>query len=97
MPAIPKKKQIQKQKQKPNFIFGFQINFDAHLKAISEMTEVGETAERVETLIEETKRFQKICDVDIEKAEDVVSIGMSQSQFKIVERQTVKLRSFNFV
>lgn len=54
----------------------FQINFDAHLNTISNMTEIGETAERVEALIKETKRFQQECDMDIERAEEVVSIGM---------------------
>lgn len=41
------------------------------------MTEIGETAERVEALIKETKRFRKECDVDIERAEEVVAIGTS--------------------
>lgn len=52
-----------------------QINFDSHLKIVSEMTEIGETVERVDALIIETKRFQKLCDVDIERAEEVVAIG----------------------
>ncbi|XP_031630381.1 guanine nucleotide exchange factor DBS isoform X3 [Contarinia nasturtii] len=52
-----------------------QINFDSHLKIVSEMTEIGETVERVDTLIKDTKRFQKLCDVDIERAEEVVAIG----------------------
>lgn len=39
------------------------------------MTEIGETVERVDVLIKETKRFQKLCDVDIERAEEVVAIG----------------------
>lgn len=52
-----------------------QINFDSHLKIVSEMTEIGETVERVDALIKETKRFQKLCDVDIERAEEVVAIG----------------------
>lgn len=52
-----------------------QINFDSHLKIVSEMTEIGETVERVDALLKETKRFQKLCDVDIERAEEVVEIG----------------------
>lgn len=52
-----------------------QINFDSHLKVVSEMTEIGETVERVDALLKETKRFQKLCDVDIERAEEVVEIG----------------------
>lgn len=39
------------------------------------MTEIGETVTRVETLIRETKVFQKICDSDIERAEEVVATG----------------------
>lgn len=39
------------------------------------MTEIGETVERVDVLLKETKRFQKLCDVDIERAEEVVAIG----------------------
>lgn len=40
------------------------------------MTEIGETVDRVDSLIKDTKRFQKLCDIDIERAEEVVSIGM---------------------
>lgn len=52
-----------------------QINFDSHLKIVAEMTEIGETVERVDALIKDTKRFQKMCDVDIERAEEVIAIG----------------------
>lgn len=52
-----------------------QINFDSHLKTVSEMTEIGETVQRVDALILETKKFQKICDADIERADEVVAIG----------------------
>ncbi|XP_055311339.1 guanine nucleotide exchange factor DBS isoform X6 [Sitodiplosis mosellana] len=52
-----------------------QINFDSHLQIVSEMTEIGETVDRVDAIIEDTKRFQKLCDIDIERAEEVVSIG----------------------
>lgn len=45
------------------------------MKVVSEMTEIGETVERVDALLKETKRFQKLCDVDIERAEEVVEIG----------------------
>lgn len=67
-----------------------QINFDSHLKIVSEMTEIGETVERVDALLKETKRFQKLCDVDIERAEEVVAIGELFFIFK-------KARSFIFV
>lgn len=60
----------------------FQINFDSHLKFVSEMTEIGETVERVDAIIKDTKRFQTLCDVDIERAEEVVAIG----KFKMTNR-----------
>lgn len=41
------------------------------------MTEIGETVQRVDTLIWETKTFQKLCDADIERAEEVVATGES--------------------
>ncbi|XP_023310608.1 guanine nucleotide exchange factor DBS isoform X2 [Anoplophora glabripennis] len=52
-----------------------QVNFDSYLKTVSEMTEVGETVNRVDTLIKETNTFQKLCNVDIERAEEVISSG----------------------
>lgn len=54
-----------------------QTSFDAHLKTVSEMTEIGETVQRVDALIWETKTFQKICGTDIERAEEVVATGES--------------------
>lgn len=45
------------------------------MKIVAEMTEIGETVERVDALIKDTKRFQKMCDVDIERAEEVIAIG----------------------
>lgn len=41
----------------------FQSNFDCHLKTVCEMTEVGETVARVDTLIREGTAFQKLCTV----------------------------------
>lgn len=41
------------------------------------MTEIGETVKRVDALIWETKTFQKLCDADIERAEEVVATGES--------------------
>jgi hypothetical protein len=41
----------------------FQGNFDSHLKTVCEMTEVGETVARVDTLIKEAAAFQKLCTV----------------------------------
>lgn len=42
------------------------------------MTEIGETVERVDALLKDTKRFQKMCDIDIERAEEVIAIGTSE-------------------
>ena len=39
------------------------------------MTEIGETVVRVDALIKELKLFHKICHTDIERAEEVISIG----------------------
>lgn len=39
------------------------------------MTEIGETVLRVDALIRETKVFQKICQSDIDRAEEVISTG----------------------
>ncbi|XP_065166036.1 guanine nucleotide exchange factor DBS-like isoform X2 [Atheta coriaria] len=52
-----------------------QINFDSHMKTVSEMCEIGETVTRVETLLKETQSFQKLCSVDIERAEEVIASG----------------------
>lgn len=59
-----------------------QINFDSHLKIVSEMTEVGETVQRVDTLIRETTTFQKLCMVDVERAEEVISSGQQLLNIK---------------
>lgn len=39
------------------------------------MTEIGESVDRVDTLLKETKVFHSLCASDIERAEDVLSIG----------------------
>lgn len=39
------------------------------------MTEIGETVQRVDALIWETKAFQKMCEADIERAKEVISTG----------------------
>ncbi|XP_075216691.1 guanine nucleotide exchange factor DBS-like isoform X2 [Lycorma delicatula] len=54
-----------------------QGNLDVHLKTVSELTEVGETVERVDTLISELSAFQKICLNEIEHAEELVSRGQT--------------------
>ncbi|XP_061393658.1 guanine nucleotide exchange factor DBS-like, partial [Musca vetustissima] len=52
-----------------------QICFDTHMNKISEMTEIGESVERVDSLIDETKEFQNQCSADIEKASEVIAAG----------------------
>lgn len=39
------------------------------------MTEIGETVARMDQLLQETKDFKQLCCVDIERAEQVISIG----------------------
>lgn len=58
-----------------NISYILQTNFDSHLKKVSEMTEIGETVSRVDQLIRETKAFNKICQSDVERAEEVISTG----------------------
>lgn len=41
------------------------------------MTEIGDSVDRVDALIKETKTFHGLCESDIERAEEVLSIGMS--------------------
>ncbi|XP_055535953.1 guanine nucleotide exchange factor DBS isoform X3 [Wyeomyia smithii] len=52
-----------------------QANFDRHLKTVSDMTEIGETVERMDQLIRETKEFQQSCAVDVDRANQVISTG----------------------
>ncbi|XP_075168526.1 guanine nucleotide exchange factor DBS isoform X6 [Haematobia irritans] len=52
-----------------------QICFDTHMSSISEMTEIGESVIRVDSLIEETKEFQSQCTLDIDKAAEVIAAG----------------------
>ncbi|XP_065084454.1 guanine nucleotide exchange factor DBS isoform X3 [Ochlerotatus camptorhynchus] len=52
-----------------------QANFDRHLTAVSDMTEIGETVDRMDQLIKETKEFQLSCAVDVERADQVIATG----------------------
>lgn len=49
--------------------------FDVHLKTVADMTEIGESVERVCTLIQETEQFRDLIRVDVEHAEEVVHAG----------------------
>ncbi|XP_038122208.1 guanine nucleotide exchange factor DBS isoform X4 [Culex quinquefasciatus] len=52
-----------------------QGNFDRHLSAVSDMTEIGETVERMDQLIRMTKEFQQSAAVDVERADQVIAVG----------------------
>lgn len=53
----------------------FQNIFDVHLKAVADMTEIGESVERVCTLIQETEQFRDLIKADVDHAEEVVQAG----------------------
>ncbi|CAH1103228.1 unnamed protein product [Psylliodes chrysocephalus] len=52
-----------------------QINFESNLKIVSEMTESGDSIEKVESLMKQVKAFEKLCSADIDRAEEVISTG----------------------
>ncbi|XP_026472684.1 guanine nucleotide exchange factor DBS-like isoform X2 [Ctenocephalides felis] len=52
-----------------------QSNFDAHLRVIEEMIEVGETVSHVDELIQQAQEFQHSCRSDIERADIVINLG----------------------
>ncbi|CAK1601730.1 unnamed protein product [Parnassius mnemosyne] len=52
-----------------------QATLDNHLKTACDMTEVGETAIRVESLIQETNDFEKLCNCDLNTASSVIDDG----------------------
>jgi hypothetical protein len=60
-----------------------QINFNSHLKVVSDMAEVKESVNRIDGLIKEIIAFEKLCLVDIERAEEVVSSGQNLIQNKM--------------
>lgn len=49
--------------------------FDERIRAVSEMTEIGETVHRVDELLIETKNYEKLCQADMEEAENVIATG----------------------
>lgn len=55
-------------------------NFANLFLKVSEMTEVGDSINRVETLIRETGQFEKLCMVDIDRAEEVIATGLQLIQ-----------------
>ncbi|XP_072946179.1 guanine nucleotide exchange factor DBS-like isoform X2 [Epargyreus clarus] len=52
-----------------------QASLDGHLKTACDMTEVGETASRVESLILEANDFEKLCNFDLDTASSVIDDG----------------------
>ncbi|KAG7310761.1 hypothetical protein JYU34_003572 [Plutella xylostella] len=52
-----------------------QATLDSHLKTACDMTEVGETAGRVENLIKEANDFEKLCECDLGTASGVIEDG----------------------
>lgn len=52
-----------------------QTTFDEQLQAIVEMTEIGETVTHANSLMRQTKLFQTACDVQIERANEVIATG----------------------
>lgn len=57
------------------FLAVSQATLDGHLKTACDMTEVGETANRVENLIQEANDFEKLCNCDLDTASSVVEDG----------------------
>lgn len=51
------------------------------------MTEIGESVDRVDALLKETKIFHSLCETDIERAEEVLSIGTYVLPLKILKRK----------
>ncbi|SPP75963.1 guanine nucleotide exchange factor DBS isoform X2 [Drosophila guanche] len=49
--------------------------FNGHVKTIDEMTEIGESVERVAMLIQETEDFQTMIRTDVERTEEVLHAG----------------------
>lgn len=54
----------------------FQSNFENHLRTLSEMIYDGNTVARVDNLIKEAKLFHKLCQSDLDRAEEVISCGV---------------------
>lgn len=69
-----------------------QCNFETHLRTLSEMTEIcdGNTVARVECLMKEAKLFRKLCETDLERAEEVISCGMQLIQKAACPRDVVQ-------
>lgn len=69
-----------------------QNNFEGHLRTLSEMTEIcdGNTVDRVDCLIKEAKLFSKLCQTDLDRAEEVISCGWQLIQKAACPKEVVQ-------
>lgn len=63
------------------FFLLFKAILDGHMKTACDMTEVGETASRVDALIKEINAFEKIFLTDVSHAEEIVQAGKLPNKF----------------
>lgn len=54
------------------------------MKTACDMTEVGETASRVDALIKEINAFEKICLSDVSHAEEIVQAGKALNLYLLL-------------
>lgn len=59
------------------------VNFNSHIKTVVEMTEAEGIVSKIDTFISEINGFEKLCSMDIQKAEEVILSG----------QQLMKIRS----
>lgn len=52
-----------------------QINFENNFKKVSEMVTTAETVDSIDNIIRQAKIFEKMCQGDVERAEEVISSG----------------------
>ena len=81
------------QKKVSNFqLFFPQSKFDGHLKILNEMTEIGDSVNRMDQLIDELRSFEESCQDDLQRAEEVISKGkvIIDSNDKCSSKDTVE-------
>ncbi|KPJ09389.1 Guanine nucleotide exchange factor DBS [Papilio machaon] len=62
-----------------------QATLDNHLKTACDMTEVGETASRVESLIQEANDFEKLCNCDLDTASQLLTTTLMKDPLSSVD------------
>lgn len=67
-----------------------QVNFEGHLRTLAEMICDGNTVARVDCLIKEAKLFGKLCETDLDRAEEVISCGQQLVQQAACPREMVQ-------